>query len=142
MDNQEEMIKSEFSKLDITELGLLDNYLSKKFDESKPEYLLIDAKTMNTLKAIKIESGKTVSIKLFRNREEISFDYISPDNIWRNNKALELHELISLGFVKAYIQNPDIAKISSNRITAIKKGKTKVILIYGTQLLEKDILVN
>jgi hypothetical protein len=142
IDSQEEIIKSEFSKLDITELGILDAYLSRKLDETKPEYLLIDAKTMKTLKTIKIAEGGTTSIKLYRNGEEIFFDYILPENMWRNNKRLELHKLISLGFVKAYIQNPDIAKINSNQITAINKGKTKLILIYGTQLLEKEIVIN
>lgn len=55
---------------------------------------------------------------------------------------MKLHELISLGFVKAYVENPDIAKITSNQITAITKGKTKLVLIYGTQLLECDIIIS
>ncbi|WP_101698552.1 hypothetical protein [Clostridium minihomine] len=140
-DTQEEIVKYEFSKLDITELGVLDAYLNQKFDESKPEYLLIDAKTTKTLSNIKLKNGETKLIQLYRNGEELSFDYIPPENMWRYHKNLELHELISMGFVKAYVQNPDIAKITNNQITAVTKGKTKLVLIYGTQLLECDIIV-
>jgi hypothetical protein len=141
IDTQKEMIKYEFGKLDITELGILEAYLSKKFDESKPEYLLIDAETMKTLKKIKIEIGQTKSIKLYRNEVELSFDYVPPKNIRLTKGKPKLDELISLGFVKAYIQDPDIAKISSNQITALAKGKTKLILFYGTQLLEQDVII-
>lgn len=141
MDHQETIIKSEFSKLDITELGILEAYMSKKFDEAKPEYLLIDAATMRTLKTIQIAEGGTTSIQLLRNGNKLSFDYVPRENGWGINKREELHELISLGFVKAYIRDPDIAKISGNQIKAVHKGKTKLILLYGTQLLEKDIVI-
>lgn len=138
LDTQKELIKWEFSKLDITELGILEAYLDKKFNESEPKYLLIDANSIKTLKNIKLKKGETCSIKLYRNGEELSFDY---KDIWNNNNKPELHELISLKFVKAYIKNPDIARITENQITAISKGKTKLVLIYGTRLLEKDIIV-
>ncbi|MBN1051300.1 hypothetical protein DV092_04425 [Clostridium botulinum] len=142
IDTQEEMIKYEFSKFDITELGVLEAYLNREFDKSKSEYLLMDAENIKTLKNIKLKKGETNSIKLYRNGEELSFDYMPPENMWHQNNDLELHELISLGFVKAYIKNPDIAKITNNKITAISKGKTKLVLFYGTQLLECDIIVN
>ena len=142
IDNSEEIIKSKFSELDITEVGILEAYLDKEFDKSKPEYLLINAKTMKTFKKIKIEKGELISIKLFRNGEEISFDYTPPNNVWNQNEGLELHKLISLSFVKAYVQNTDIAIINGNQITAIAKGKTKIVLIDGTHLLEQDIIVN
>ena len=141
MDTQEEIIKCEFSKLDITELGVLEAYLNQKFDESKPEYLLIDAKTTKTISNIKLKKGETKFIQLYRNGEKLSFDFIPPENMWSNHKNLELHELISFGFVKAYVQNPDIATITDNKITAVAKGKTKLMLLYGTQLLECDIVV-
>lgn len=142
IDTQEEIIKNEFSKLDITELGVLESYINKKFDESKPEYLLLDSETKKPLKKIKLKKGDTISVNLYRNGENLSFDYVLPENMWDYNKDLELHELISLGFVKAYVENPNIAKITGNQITAISKGKTKLMLIYGTQLLECDIIIN
>ncbi len=142
MDTQEEIIKFQLSEYDLTELGVLDAYLNRSFDEAKPEYLLVDAETTKTIKKIKLKERDTSSIKLYRNGEELSFDYVASENMWQQGKRPELHELISLGFVKAYIQNPDIAKITSNQVTAITKGKTKLILIYGTQLLECNIIVN
>lgn len=142
IDTQEEMIKYEFSKFDITELGVLETYLNREFDKSKSEYLLMDAETIKTLKNIKLKKGETNSIKLYRNGEELSFEYMPPENMWHQNNDLELHELISLGFVKAYVKDPDIAKITNNKITGISKGKTKLVLFYGIQLLECDIIVN
>lgn len=55
IDTQEEIIKYEFSKLDITEFGALESYINKKFDESKPEYLLLNAETTRPLKIIKLK---------------------------------------------------------------------------------------
>lgn len=141
IDTQEEIIKYEFSKIDITELGAFEAYLSREFNKSKSEYLLMDAESIKTIKRIKLKKGETKSIKLYRNGEELSFDYIPLENIWLQGKGVEIHELISLGFVKAYVKNPDIAKITNNQITAITKGKTKLVLIYGTQVLEQDIIV-
>lgn len=141
IDTQEEMIKYEFSKLDISELGVMESYINKKFDELKPKYLLLDAETTRPLKKIKLKKGETTSVNLYRNGEKLSFDYIAPENMWTYNKDLKLHELISLGFVKAYIENSDIAKISGNQITAVTKGKTKLVLIYGTQLIDCDIII-
>lgn len=140
-DSQEQILKYEFGTFDLTELGALEAYLSKKFDESKPEYLLVDETTNQSLDKIKLIGAESRRIKFYRNDKEMPFNYMPPENIWNNNDSWELHELISLGFVKAYVQNPNIAKIVDNQITALSKGKTKLILIYGTQLLEIDIVV-
>lgn len=140
-DSSEQIMKYSLSSFDLSETGMLEAYLSRKFDESKPEYILVDKVTNQTLNKIELIEGANTSIKLYRNGKQISFNYMPPENVWRSNDSLEFHELISLGFVKAYVQNPDIAKIVDNQITAHAKGKTKLILIYGTQLLEIDIVV-
>lgn len=142
IDSSEEILKFKFSELDITEVGILETYLDKEFDKSKPEYLLLNAETLKTFKKIRLKKGELISIKLYRSGEEISFDYTPPKNMWNQNEGLDLHELISLSFVKAYVQNPDIAKINGNQITAIAKGKTKIVLMDGTHLLEQDLIVN
>lgn len=146
IDNQEEIIKYKFSELDITNLGVFEAYLSSEFDKYKPEYLFVDGETKKNIKSIKLKKGDTKSIMMYRNGEELSFDYDSPNNMKLNekrfnDKRVELHDLINFGFVKAYVENSDVAKISSNEITAISKGKTKLIIMFGTHLFEKDIIV-
>lgn len=140
-DSSEQIMKYNLSSFDLSEMGMLEAYISRKFDESKPEYILVDEVTNQTLNKIKLSEGANMSIKLYRNGKEISFNYMPPENVWMSNDSLEFHELISLGFVKAYVQNPDIAKIVDNQVTALAKGRTKLMLIYGTQLLEIDIVV-
>lgn len=140
-DSAEEIIKYQLGQLDITELGVLDAYVSKKFDEAKPEYLLLDTEHQKSIKKIEMDQGNKKTIALFRNGEELSFTYVPADNLFKNEKIPELHQLISLGFVKPYVENPDIARIVENEITAIKKGSTKLILVYGTQLIECPIKV-
>lgn len=138
---QEEMIKYELGKLDFSEVGVLENVLSKEMDKAKPEYVLVDVELSKVAQSIKMKAGTSKSIKLYRNGEELSFEYVSPENWMSDGGTLDLHQILSLGFVKTYSQDTDIASISNNRINAISKGRTKLILMYGTQLIECDVKV-
>lgn len=139
--SQEAILKYQLGQLDITELGIFEAYLSKKFDEAKSEYLLLDTEQQKSIKKIEMVQGNKKTIALFRNGEELSFTYVPPGNLFKNGKTPELHQIISLGFVKPYVEDLDIARIVANEITAIKKGSTKLILVYGTQLIECPIKV-
>jgi uncharacterized membrane protein len=59
----------------------------------------------------------------------------------RNSDVVNLKEIISLDFVKAYVENKDIARIEGNKIKTISKGETKLRLIYKTELLDIDVIV-
>jgi hypothetical protein len=140
-DIQEEMIKYELGKLDFSEVGVLENYLSKKLDQAKPVYALVDVELSEVVQRIKIKAGTSKSIKLYRNGEELFFEYVSPEN-WLNAGGIpDLHQILSSGFVKAYSQDTDIVIIENNVIKAISKGQTKLIFVYGTQLLECKVKV-
>lgn len=141
-DINEEMIKYEFSKLDVTELGILEAYLDKKFDESKPEYLLIDMLSQKAISDIKLRKGEVKTFELLRNGVKVSFKFIMPDELFNNSKAPELHQLFSGGYAKTYIKDIGIASVFENEITAIKKGKTQAVILYGTELLKLNIIVS
>lgn len=101
----------------------------------------MDEVAKQTLNKIKLSKCENKLLKFYRNGKEIPFNYMPSENVWNSNDGLEFHKLISLGFVKAYVENPEIAKITDNQITALAKGKTKLMLLYGIHLLEIDIVV-
>lgn len=138
INTNEEILKYELSNADITNLDLLEKYLNKKFDESHPDYLLIDKATFETLNKISLEIGQSKYLNLYRNSEKLSFDYKSPITY---KQIISDNDIINLDFVKAYVSDSDIAKIQNNKITAVSKGKTKLILIYKTELLEIDLII-
>lgn len=141
LDTQVEIIKYKLGELNLPGLEALEAYLGKEFDKNKLEYLLVDAETSGAIKRIQLHIGETKSLKLYRNGEALSFDYVPAEELLIKGGIPELHELISSGFVKAYINDTDVAKIISNQITAIGKGHTKLVLLYGIHLLECDVIV-
>lgn len=139
MEQQEELIKYELGKLDVTGTGALERYLTKIFDESKPEYLLIDAETREEIDEIQLKVGELKTIQFYRNGEEILVNEKPSGMIW--GKEGEFAQLLSMGVAKAYVQDPEVAGIVNNEITARAKGKTKLILFYSTFWFEVDLKV-
>lgn len=141
LNTSEEILKYEFSEADITNLGMLEVYLENEFSKVKPEFIILNDVNSESLKKITLEQGQTKSIKLFRNAEELSFNDRTLKNLPRNSDVVNLKEIISLDFVKAYVENKDIARIEGNKIKTISKGETKLRLIYKTELLDIDVIV-
>lgn len=141
-DNTLEVIKYGLSDFDISNTGTLNYYLDKRFDEEYPDYLLTDLENKHTLKKIELKIDEQQIVNLYRNGVNLPFTYSpdSRDNLFECNN-FNLNELISLGFVKAYVEQNGIAVITDNQITALALGKTKLILLYGREVIEVDVIV-
>lgn len=120
----DELIKYYLGEIDITELGLLSAYTGHKFNESKPKFFIAVEGSNKTVKKLKIKLNENQTVKLYRNNQEVSFEY-------SENEPLLMY----------YIADPEIAKIKYNRITAVKKGSTKLIIVYRGCMLVCPIIV-
>ncbi|WP_423055629.1 hypothetical protein [Acetobacterium carbinolicum] len=141
LNTSEEIFKYELGKADITNLGILEKYLEKEFNKAKPEYIILNTVNLQSLKIITLEQGQTIAIRLYRNAEEISFYSGTQEKLSPNKDLVSLEEIISLDCVKAYVENNEIARIEGNKIRTISKGRTKLMLINKTELLDIDVIV-
>lgn len=124
LDIAEELIKYELGKIDITELGMFEAIAEHEFNEAKPKHFIFVGDSNKSITKLKMKLNNSQGITLYRNDYEVPFDY-------RENEPLLMY----------YIENPDIAIINYNRITGVKKGKTKLVIVYRGGLLVCGITV-
>lgn len=140
LDSSLEMLKYELGQADFTDTGIVSENINYKIDESLPNYYLFEENSSKSTKKITLHIDEEKTIKLYRNNEEISFKY---NDKLDNYSMLDdnLNAIISMGFTKTYIDNPDIAVVYEDCLKDISKGKTKLVILYGTHKIECEIVV-